>query len=63
MATMAGGAGGAQETANKQLNQAMKALESGDNAAADRYMKEADKTISERSKDALRRSNKGFTSW
>jgi len=36
-----------QETANKQLDQAMKALESGDSAAADGYMKEADKTLSE----------------
>jgi hypothetical protein len=36
-----------QETANKQLDQAMKALESGDNAAAEGYMKEADKTLPE----------------
>jgi cellobiose-specific phosphotransferase system component IIA len=46
MTTTAGG-GGAQETANRQLDQAIKALESGDNAAAEGYMKEADKTLSE----------------
>jgi cellobiose-specific phosphotransferase system component IIA len=40
-------AGGDQSTATKQLDQAMKALESGDNAAAEGYMKEADKTLSE----------------
>jgi cellobiose-specific phosphotransferase system component IIA len=45
--TAGGGGGGAQETANKQLDQAIKALESGDNAAAEGYMKEADKTLSE----------------
>lgn len=44
--TQAGG-GGDQETATKQLDQAMKALESGDKAAAEGYMKEADKTLSE----------------
>ena len=36
-----------QSTAPKQLDQAMKALESGDNAAAEGYMKEADNTLSE----------------
>jgi cellobiose-specific phosphotransferase system component IIA len=41
------GSVGDQSTATKQLDQAMKALESGDNAAAEGYMKEADKTISE----------------
>ena len=46
MTTTAGGGGGDQETANKQLDQAIKALESGDNAAAEGYMKEADKTLS-----------------
>jgi hypothetical protein len=44
--TQAGG-GGDQETATKQLDQAMKALESDDKAAAEGYMKEADKTLSE----------------
>jgi cellobiose-specific phosphotransferase system component IIA len=39
--------GGDQSTATKQLDQAMKALESGDNAAAEGYMKEADNTLSE----------------
>ena len=47
MTTTAGGGIGDQETANKQLDQAMKALESGDNAAAEGSMKEADKTLSE----------------
>ena len=37
----------AQETANKQLDEAMKALDSGDNAAAEGYMTEADKTLPE----------------
>ena len=46
MTTTAGG-GGDQETANKQLDQALKALESGDNAVAEGAMKEADKTLSE----------------
>jgi len=44
--TQAGG-GGDQETATKQLDLAMKALESGDKAAAEGYMTEADKTLSE----------------
>ena len=44
--TTTGGVGD-QSTATKQLDQAMKALESGDNAAAEGYMKEADKTLSE----------------
>jgi hypothetical protein len=39
--------GGDQATATKQLDQAMKALDSGDKAAAEGYMKEADKTLSE----------------
>lgn len=47
MTTTTGGGGGDQETANKQLDQALKALESGDNAAAEGAMKEADKTLSE----------------
>jgi cellobiose-specific phosphotransferase system component IIA len=37
----------AQETANKQLGEAMKALDSGDNAAAEGYMTEANKTLAE----------------
>jgi cellobiose-specific phosphotransferase system component IIA len=37
----------AQETANKQMDEAMKALDSGDNAAAEGYMTEADKTLPE----------------
>ena len=45
--TTTAGGGGDQETATKQLDQAMKALESGDKAAAEGYMKEADKTLSE----------------
>ena len=44
--TTTGGVGD-QSTATKQLDQAMKALESGDNAAAEGYMKEADNTLSE----------------
>jgi hypothetical protein len=44
--TTAGG-GGDQSTATKQLDLAMKALGSGDNAAAEGYMTEADKTLSE----------------
>ncbi|HEY6405232.1 MAG TPA: hypothetical protein VIX38_04065 [Nitrososphaeraceae archaeon] len=36
-----------QETANKQMDEAMKALDSGDNAAAEGYMTEADKTLPE----------------
>src|SRR5215211_355749 len=47
MTTTTGGGGGDQETANKQLDQAIKALESGDNAAAEGWMKEADKTLPE----------------
>jgi hypothetical protein len=46
MTTTAGG-GGDQETASKQLDLAIKALDSGDNAAAEGYMKEADKSLSE----------------
>jgi hypothetical protein len=42
MTTTSGGGGGDQETANKQLDQAVKALDSGDNAAAEGYLKEAD---------------------
>jgi hypothetical protein len=45
--TTTAGGGGDQETATKQLDQAMKALESGDKAAAEGYMREADKTLSE----------------
>jgi cellobiose-specific phosphotransferase system component IIA len=53
-----------QETANKQLDQAMKALESGDNAAAEGYMKEANKTLSEgEAKTHLDEAIKGFKSW
>ena len=37
----------AQETANKQLDEAMKALDSGDNAAAEGFMTEADKSLPE----------------
>jgi cellobiose-specific phosphotransferase system component IIA len=37
----------AQETANKQMDQAMKTLDSGDNAAAEGYMTEADNTLPE----------------
>ena len=46
MTTTTGGGGGDQETANKQLAQAMKALEAGDNAVAEEWMKELDKTLS-----------------
>jgi cellobiose-specific phosphotransferase system component IIA len=45
--TSAGGVGDQSTAATKQLDQAMKALESGDNAAAEGYMEEADKTLSE----------------
>jgi hypothetical protein len=45
--TTAGGSGEDQETVMKQLDLAMKALDSGDKAAAEGYMKEADKTLSE----------------
>jgi hypothetical protein len=45
--TTTGGGAGDQATATKQLDQAVKALESGDNAAAEGYMTEADKTLSE----------------
>jgi cellobiose-specific phosphotransferase system component IIA len=45
--TTTAGGGGDQATATKQLDQAMKALESGDNAAAEGYMKEADNTLSD----------------
>ena len=44
--TTAAGGGGNQEPANKQLDQAMKALDSGDNAAAEEYLKEADNSLS-----------------
>jgi cellobiose-specific phosphotransferase system component IIA len=44
--TQAAGVGD-QVTATKQLDLAMKALDSGDNAAAEGYMTEADKTLSE----------------
>jgi cellobiose-specific phosphotransferase system component IIA len=47
MTTTSGGGGGDQETANKQLDQAVKALDSGDNAAAEGYLKEADNSLSE----------------
>jgi hypothetical protein len=46
MTTGAVGGGGNQEPANKQLDQAMKALDSEDNAAAEGYLKEADKSLS-----------------
>jgi cellobiose-specific phosphotransferase system component IIA len=36
-----------RETANKQMDEAMKALDSGDNAAAEEDMTEADKTLPE----------------
>ena len=45
MTTTTGG-GGNQETANKQLDQAMNALDSGDNAVAEAALKEADNTLS-----------------
>ena len=64
MTTTAGGARGAQEAPNNQLDQAMKALESGDNAAADGYMKEANKTISEgEAKMHLDEAMKALQSW
>jgi hypothetical protein len=37
----------AQETANKQIDEAMKALDSGDNAAAEGYLQEANQTLPE----------------
>jgi cellobiose-specific phosphotransferase system component IIA len=37
----------AQETVNKQLEEAMKALDSGDNAAAEGYLTEANNTLAE----------------
>jgi cellobiose-specific phosphotransferase system component IIA len=37
----------AQETANKQLEEAMKALDSGDNAGAEGYLQEANQTLPE----------------
>jgi cellobiose-specific phosphotransferase system component IIA len=46
MTTTTSGGGGNQEPANKQLDQAMKALDSGDNAAAEEYLKEADNSLS-----------------
>jgi hypothetical protein len=46
MTTTASDSRGDQETANKQLDQAMKALDSGDNAAAEEYLKEADNSLS-----------------
>jgi hypothetical protein len=36
-----------QETANKQMDEAMKALDSGDNAGAEGYLQEANQTLSE----------------
>jgi FlaG/FlaF family flagellin (archaellin) len=45
MTTTTGGGGGNQETANKQLDQAMKALDSGDNAVAEGSLKEADSSL------------------
>jgi cellobiose-specific phosphotransferase system component IIA len=36
-----------RETANKQMDEAMKALDSGDNAAAEGYMTEADQILPE----------------
>jgi uncharacterized protein HemY len=36
-----------QETANKQMDEAMKALDSGDSAAAEGYLQEANQTLSE----------------
>jgi cellobiose-specific phosphotransferase system component IIA len=35
----------AQETANKQIDEAMKALDSGDNAAAEGFLQEANQTL------------------
>ena len=46
MTATTGGGGGNQETANKQLDQAIKALESGDNAVAEGSLKEADSSLS-----------------
>ena len=37
----------AQETANKQIDEAVKALESGDNAAAEGFLQEANQTLPE----------------
>jgi hypothetical protein len=37
----------AQETANKQLDEAIKALDSGDSAAAQGYLQEANQTLPE----------------
>jgi cellobiose-specific phosphotransferase system component IIA len=37
----------AQETANKQIDEAMKALDSGDNAAAEGFLQEANQTLPE----------------
>jgi hypothetical protein len=37
----------AQETANKQLEEAVKALDSGDNAGAEGYLQEANQTLPE----------------
>jgi cellobiose-specific phosphotransferase system component IIA len=37
----------AQEPANKQIDEAMKALDSGDNAAAKGYLQEANQTLTE----------------
>jgi FlaG/FlaF family flagellin (archaellin) len=47
MTTTSGGGGGDLETANKQLDQAVKALDSGDSAAAEGYLKEADNSLSQ----------------
>lgn len=45
--TTTAGSVGDLETATKQLDQAVKALDSGDEAVAEGWMKEADKTLSE----------------
>jgi hypothetical protein len=44
--TNTAGGGGDQETPSKQLDLAIKALDSGDDTAAEGYMKEADKSLS-----------------
>ena len=44
--TNTAGGGGDQETPSKQLDLAIKALDSGDDTAAEGYMKEADKGLS-----------------
>jgi cellobiose-specific phosphotransferase system component IIA len=47
MTTTASDSRGDQETANKQLDQAMKALEFGDYAAVEGYLKEANNFLLE----------------